>query len=387
MIKGPKKVDFTTHDVMESIAHADRSKLVDMVFDGAEAALDKTQTPTSRFVNIPVTEITPRSINQYKQNRIDRLAKSIRNTNNRLIHPIVVVEAKDLPEDGEVMQRFAAQGTDLSSLKYIIVAGERRYRAWLKLRDEEEDNPDRKYYEPNPFDTITANVLTKQEAANEGAFFEDSNIETRQLTPMEGILHIQDALSEVDTDEKKREALIEMNGGSAEGIPGDPAVAAKKFNQAKYCEYYLSAELGIEGWSYGTIKMYLSFVNNCCEEVINSIISGELSAGAARGLTGLSEDEQKAALEEYNTNGLATYNEFLKELALKKASPKKQNHFTHKDAQKQIKASLKKIVKEKDEIKKMVDKLGGTDKATAKKAADEFENFIRKMEKCIEELA
>lgn len=386
MIKGPKKVDFTTHDVMESIAHADRSKLVDMVFDGAEAAIDKTQSPTSRFVNIPVTEITPRSINQYKQNRIDRLAKSIRNTNNRLIHPIVVVDIRDLPEDSDVIARFKAQGTDLSTLKYIIVAGERRYHAWLKLREDEEDNPNRKYYEPNPFDTITANILTRQEAQNENAFFEDSNMETRQLTPLEGILHIQDALSEVATDDDKREALIEMNGGSAEGIPEDPAAAAKKFNQAKYCEYYLSAELGIEGWSLTTIKTYLSIVNNCCEEVIDAIISGEFSAGAARLLPSLPACEQKKALEVYKTGGALQYNEYVNSIVEKKKTPKKVVRYTHKDAQREIKNAIKKIKKEKDNIEKIAKLLGGDDKAATQKAVSKVNGLLNELEKIVTEL-
>ncbi len=380
------KVNYNTHNVMESIAHADKSKIVDMVFDGSDAATNHEMSPSSRFANIPIEEITPRSVNKYKQNRIDRLAKSIRNTNNRLIHPIVVVDINDLPADSEVITKFKEQGTDISALKYIIVAGERRYHAWLKLREDEEDNPNRKYYEPNPFDTITANILTRQEAQNENAFFEDSNIETRQLTPLEGILHIQDALSEVSTDKDKREALIEMNGGSSEGIPDDPTAAARRFNQAKYCEYYLSAELGIEGWSLSTIKTYLSVVNNCCEEVIDAIISGEFSAGAARPLPSLTTDEQKEALKVYKDEGPLKYNEFVSEIIESKKAPKKVVRYNHKDAQKEIKNAIRKIRKEKDNIEKIAKLLGGDDKVATQKAVSKVSSLLNELEKIVVEL-
>ena len=55
---------------------------------------------------------------------------------------------------------------------------------------------------------------------------EDSNLEARQLSPLEAILHIQTALSEVQTPEQKRAALIEMAGGDDSGIPEDPEKAA-----------------------------------------------------------------------------------------------------------------------------------------------------------------
>ena len=41
------------------------------------------------FEEINVDDITPRAINQYSQSRIARLAKSIKSTNGRLIHPII----------------------------------------------------------------------------------------------------------------------------------------------------------------------------------------------------------------------------------------------------------------------------------------------------------
>ena len=146
------------------------------------------------------------------------LAKSIRNTNNRLIHPITLVKASDLPKDSDVLQAYEKKGIDVSQLKYIIVSGEGRHRAFLLLQKEEQDKLKGKSGRSalalgaaNPFDTITACILTPAEAKNASVFYEDSNIESRQLTPIEAILHIKDAVADVTSPEEMRAALIEMN--------------------------------------------------------------------------------------------------------------------------------------------------------------------------------
>lgn len=91
------------------------------------------------FEEINVDDITPRSINQYSQTRISRLAKSIRSTNDRLIHPIILVRPQDLPENHEVLQKFKEQGKNIEEIKYILVAGERRLRAWKMNREEDQE--------------------------------------------------------------------------------------------------------------------------------------------------------------------------------------------------------------------------------------------------------
>lgn len=373
------KIDMTRHGVYENVERRANNNLVNMVFQD----VDNHDNAQSRvlYEDIAVERITPRSINRYKQNRIDRLARSIKNTNNRLIHPIVVVRAADLPEDHEVIQKFKEQGVDVSKLDYILVAGERRYRAWMKLREEESKRIAGQLGMVNRFDFITANVLTKKEAKNERAFFEDSNLESRQLTPLEGILHIQDALTEVDTPEKKREALIEMNGGSAENIPEDPEAAAKKFNTANYCEYYLSAELGIEGWSKSTIKTYLSVVNNCCEEVKDAIIAGTYSAGAAREITGFTEEEQRELLGLWTAGNQDGYKQRMKEITASKKQTHKTLRYTHRDAQKQLSVIAKKVAKERKELKFICDNLGGADKENALKALKRIDGFLNDVEK------
>ncbi|MDO4477378.1 MAG: hypothetical protein Q4B93_05435, partial [Clostridia bacterium] len=195
------------------------SDIIKQIFNGTDSPNENSRV---KYVDINVDDITPRSINTYSQTRIEKLAKSIKNTGNRLIHPIVVVEPHDLNSDSEVIEKFKEKGIDPYSLKYILVAGERRLRAWKLLREEKQQELNelletRGIVEANPFDRITVNILTKEEAENELAFYKDSNDEARQLTPIEGILHIQDALSDTTPNEQKKAALIEMYG--EESVP------------------------------------------------------------------------------------------------------------------------------------------------------------------------
>lgn len=333
------------------------------------------------FEEINVDDITPRAINKYSQTRIARLAKSIKATNDRLIHPIILVKPQDLPAEHEVLVKFKNNGVDVSKIKYILVAGERRYRAWLMNRKEIQDKIDELgLIQTNPYDTITANVLTKEEAENEKIFYEDSNDEARQLTPIEGMLHIRDALSEIQTDKQKRDILIEMNEGSTTGIPENEYAAAKKFNIAKYIEFYLENELGIIGWKPSTIKTYLSIVNNCCEEVIDAILKGEFQATDARKLTSLPYKTQIELLNMYRENPA--------EFKIKIASitenaiegkPKKVKRFNHKDVKRHISALIKKMEDTNAELAIIEKELGRDDRASTKKTIRQIEDMISKL--------
>ncbi|MDO4802030.1 MAG: hypothetical protein Q4A15_07675, partial [Prevotellaceae bacterium] len=246
------------------------------------------------YVEVPVEDITPRSINKYTQGRIDRLAKSIRNTGNRLIHPIVLVRGEDLNPESDVYKKFVEKGIEPKALKYIIVSGERRYRAWLKLREEEAALQKGSI---NKFDTITANILSQREVSKEHYFYEDSNLESRQLTSLEAVLHIKSIIDDVQTIEEQRNALIEMGK--------DPE--KKKFNQSEYCKYYLENELGIENVSLGTIKNDLAILNNCDDKVIEAVLDGRMYPSDARKIYPLDKTTQRELLAIYLDSGIEKF--------------------------------------------------------------------------------
>lgn len=189
------KFDVNVHYVREPLGRGNKSKLIETIFMD-NTHLENNMESNIQFQQIPIDQITPRSINKYAQTRIDRLAKSIKATNNRLIHPITIVRVEDLSEESDVIQKFKNQGVDISTLKYILVSGERRFRAWQLLREEEKEKLEGTIGLINKFDTITANVLTREEAKKEEVFYDDSNIESRQLTSTEAMTIIKKALVE-----------------------------------------------------------------------------------------------------------------------------------------------------------------------------------------------
>ena len=353
-------------------------KFVSHIMDNSQSTARKA----NNFELIPVEDITPRPVNNYRQYRIDSLAKSIRNTNNTLIHPIVVVRPSDLPENHEVLKKFAEVGVDVNELKYVIVAGERRYRAWLQLRAEEEKNPTDPFAD-NPFNNITARVLSKREARSEENYYTDSNDQTRQLTPLEGLMHIQQVISEIQTDEDKVNALKDMKeAGYYEGdIPQDIMKAARKFNQAKFCKYYLDYELGIDNdWTESMLKTDLYVLGNCCEEVINAVFKEDFPIRSARDLGTLKAegennfDVQRELLTVWKEQGNDEFRFQYAEIKKKESVPVKKR-VTYKDAKKNITAMIKQAKKDRkalDDISKQLNKADSQNVAAALKSADKF---------------
>lgn len=361
------------HSITENIKGVNEKILVDRVFR------DKVQEDDGRFTlsEIPLDEIIPRSINRYSQTRIDRLADSIKTTNNRLIHPIVVVRPEDLPKDSEVLKTFDSKNIDLNEKKYIIVSGERRYSAFLRLREEYEQNhKERQLGETNPFETITANILTRAEAKNEEGYYNDSNLLARQLNPVEVILHIKDALSKVQTKEEKEAALIEMGK--------DPS--KDTFVQDEYVIYYLENELGIDDFGPASIKRYSSIVNNCSPYVIEKIMSGEYTARLAREITKIDKDSQKKLVDIYISGDHIEYEILLNELKPKKVSKGEMSQrYMHIDARDNLKVFKKKLDKEYASLREIVDKMAGNDKKSANKVLDKMEALQTEIIKVIED--
>lgn len=359
------------------------SKFVDRILNASGETAGRTS-----FFEVPLEEITPRSINQFRQSRIEKLAKSIRNTNNRLIHPITLVKASDLPKDSDVLQAYEKKGIDVSQLKYIIVSGERRYRAFLLLQKEEQDKLKGKSGRSalalgatNPFDTITACILTPAEAKNESVFYEDSNIESRQLTPIEAILHIKDAVADVTSPEEMRAALIEMNGGSEEGIPKADAEIKKKFRTDKYCAYCLETDLGIEGVSESTIRNHLSILNNCSEKIIDTLVAGQYPIREAKQITKYPKETQEELLSLWEKDADA-YRKKIENL--KNPADVKEKRVSRIDARKQLAAFGGKNKKGMNALKSISEKLGAYDKEKMNAGITELEKLIQQMDKVIE---
>lgn len=357
---------------------SDKSRFVG---DFLNANIEKDEKSRVEYKQIRVDEITPRFINKYRQSRIEQLADSIRNTNNRLIHPIVVVKAEDLPEGHEVRKAIEDQGKSVSDFKYIIVSGERRYHAWMLLREQERARIGKKLGVTNQFDTITANVLTKTEALNEKAYYADANNQARHLSPAEGIWFIKDALKEVQTDEQKRDALIKLNGGSAEGIDEDPKKAASKFRIDNYCRMLLENELGVSDWSDGTLRNMATVAMNCDDRVADALLSGDYVLREAKQISSLPQEEQIRLIELFKENR-DVYEE---ELArIKNAGSKKTQKVTHADTRRQLKAALKRARSEKQQLERIASALGSKYNRNELDAIKKYDTFIADLEVLIQ---
>ncbi|GEM_PF-1808648 len=381
------------------------------------------------FENVMLENIRPRSINKYSQTRIRRLAKSIRDTNNRLINPITLVDIRNLPINGDVIKKFIAEGeakvneVDNASgetvreiklselddaverrnrqiadnmakgeksrfatrlvldtgLKYIIVAGERRYRAFLLLRDEENEKPHEAGW-INPFLTITANILTPQEAKNEAVFYEESNTQSRQLTPEEAMRHFETAVKQVDSDDSKYAMLLEMERAGVSfraPIPDDLKSAVKMFRMPAYCVYYLETELGIQGWTESSVKGYLTVLNNSCDEVKDAVFATQYSLREAKSITKFDYEVQRSLLALWLSGDIMAYRKQIDKLNSAAAKPVKRT--TNNSAGRNIDKIVKSIKDDIDLVKQDEKSLKGEPRQMLIDAIDKCERLAAEL--------
>jgi len=356
----------------------DKSKFVGEFLSAAGPENDE---PTVIYKQVKVEDITPRFINKYRQSRIEQLAASIRNTNNRLIHPIVLVQASDLPENHEVRKAIEEQGKSINDFKYIIVSGERRYHAWMLLREQEAARIGNKIGLVNQFDTITANILTKTEAINEKAFYADANNQARHLSPAEAVWFIKDALKEVVTNAQKRDALIRMNNGSEIGIDEDPDKAARRFRVDNYCQMLLDQELGVTDWSPATIRNMATVAMNCDDKIADALLSGDYALREAKLIATLPASDQIHLLELFKDDRVK-YQQELEEIKNNRA--KNPQKTTHADARKLMRVTLRRMIIEREEINSLASKLGTKNNRNELDAVRKYDTFIEDLKDLIE---
>ena len=333
--------------------------------------IEKGQTDYN-IVLIPLSEIAFHPNNLYAQVNIPALAKSIRGTNG-LINPINIARIEDLSEDSKIKKELIESGIDLTNRKFVIFDGERRYRAYTLLEEEERKSGGN----TEKYSSIPANLLTAEQAKNEEKYHNDSNLFARQLTHSEIIINIKYVIDRIKTNEDKRAARVYMNNGSEEGINPDPDIAAKKFRADEYCSFYLKKEIGIDV-SPQMCKKVLALLNNAAKEVIDAVIARTFPEKLAFHLNTLPNDKQIKLLNIYLEKGKKDYSEELK----KEEFLIRQNKVERKNNKDQVKNfnSLK------EDIEKRVDKIIDTSKWLGEKDKEETEKMLKVIKKTIEEI-
>lgn len=341
--------------LFNNIAKRSDYQMVNTVF-GKE--LNEADASDMDLRNIELERITPRSINEYGQTRIEKLAKSIEMTNRTLIHPIVVVRPNNLPEDSKVLAKYIEQGINIDKLEFIIVAGERRYRAFKFNYDKwEKEYPGSN----NPYAKIPARVLSKKEAKNEEIYYKDSNDQARQLTPLEAILHIKSIIVDIKTNEDKKKAVVEMFGEKYSLFSDDEA--AKKFRMDKYAIFVLERDYGIVGWSESTVRNFIRVVTYCDEKILQAVLDGKFPHTEARKICNLPHETQINLLNIYLRNPNAYFNE----MSERDSEKKEKKGYSSIDVKKEIRKISKTLDASKDKIKYIKDFLPSTDIETVEK--------------------
>ncbi len=352
------------HDVMEGINGGGKKTLLRNVLGAEKNSRDQERNSRTNFREIALQDITPRPVNRFRQVGIERLARSIKATT--LINPIVVVPPSYLPEDSEVLKRFRETGIDPSALKYVIVSGERRFRAVKMLHEEELRDWSGSRLGDYKYAKINARVLTKEEARNEELIYADSNIETRQLSSLELMINCREMMSSVETPEEKQQALLDM------GLNPE----TDRFNQVKYCKYYFENELGIMDVTESNLKQTLATVQQCSAKVLDAIVDGVLTMRKARELRELSEEQQEKLILLLQEGKADEYEFLLEKLTSKGSKDKKTERFTHRDAAKILLKNIDYFEKSRKQLEFVLKNLSGDDEKVVSETVSEIEELI-----------
>ena len=336
------------------------------------------------YEDVNLDRITPRSINRYTQRNIERLANSIKKT-GRLISPITLVKAKDLPEDSDVIREYRKKGIDPDSLDLIIVAGERRYRAFRLLREKEAEKIKDLIGVTNPYDYINANILTSEEALKEERFYQDSNMEARILSVLEVVTYIDVAYDELKTKDGRDRAYEEL-------ISVHPECASQRFPYVDYIKYVLERDFKVTDWSDTKIKYYWLIVKNCTNDVKEALFHEKITADDAFTIKGEDAKKQNDLISILENEGEEAFRKEINAIKDSQADKKVRNKrkktskYSSATTNKQTKKILKAQKPGVELLREMVSSLGGENRAVYDKIVKSFDRCRKEVEGLLDQL-
>lgn len=347
--------------VLQNVSIRTKANIIGNVFSN-----DTNNTESYiHFEEVELSLIVPRAKNEFIQSNIRKLADSIKLTNNRLINPIILAPISSIKEDSELNSLYALKNINLEGKKYYIVSGERRYRAFCMLYDEFNKKMEEEgFFGNNPFSTITANILTGKELENEEIYYADSNIQSRQLTTLECLLHVRNILGSINTPEGKNAALEEMRN-NPDYFKNKNIEVPTKFKEAEYILYYLENILGFTNWTNtGSVRANLTLIRYASDKLMDEVLENNIPIYIAREIIRYSKDEQEEQIKLYKED-VEKYRERIKSLG--KAEKKNTDAYTElkksvSETRRSLKDKEKKLNKNRrkfdDETKKKLDEAG-----------------------------
>lgn len=291
---------------------------VDRIFGGTKVLgqdiIETTVTQSGRTIfEVPLVKIKARPVNNYAISGIDELAKSIHHTG--LWQPIVLKRNQN-PTDKE---------------EYVIVAGERRYTAIKKLK--EQADLEGNTAESKIYSSITAIILTPDDETKEEDIYRDTNDYARQLTNFERIMRLDPDSIDM-SKESWQERYVEQCFGTDkldDYRSGKLKIKGNLTDKSRYIVSLITEKEPDVDISDSTVRVYLNMLARTGETLRQAVLKGVIPLrDAQKALSWLSEDEQRMAVDAVGTPDYEEYLELGRELGeetkkSKKTDPKKKD--------------------------------------------------------------
>ena len=173
---------------------------------------------------IDLSEIEPRKTNEFHKTNIDSLKDSIRIVG--IIHPIALLDNGEDYKEGK---------------RYTIISGHRRFEALSALHEEEPLNP--------KFSKVPAQIYTGIPEDIETQLYVDANLESRNISFEDALLHIDYILNNIERNPRFAESLKEKELQERGVVKRNDY----RINKAAAISRILTKELGFPGFSNITV--------------------------------------------------------------------------------------------------------------------------------------
>ena len=296
----------------------------------------KLNISSDNIVDIPLDKILLRSANAYPITDISGLMESIRN--NGLLQPIIVSHESDN--------------------NYRLIAGERRYTAVKRLRDEYTAAGDD--IKANLFSTISAFVVDSLSESQEEQIYRDTNDYSRQLSTFQRIVLLEPWKIDMSTNYWKEEFVRRVYGETKviSWKAGFIMVRGTKRERSKLVQAMLLEKNPDLEVSEKTVRNYLALLDRCNEDLRMAAVMGKVSIHDAFSLSWNSSLEQSDAVRSI---GKEVYKDYIEEGNLRSGSGSRKEKRSETRSTRRIRSYRDRFIKLAGDCQRELDQLRNTD--------------------------
>lgn len=245
-----------------------KKQIVDRLYEEQDLIL---MPDPKRIQSVPIRQITPRKVNNYPKEAIDKLADSIERVGMTQAPNVFITKNKELREKG---------------IYYEISDGERRYRAWLQLLNKAiADNNEEKirFYSKMP-------AIVRDDYENEAEIHRASNFLQREFDPFTILANSilgdrDDAIIEIAKKKFGEDKVNDMIKNNEEVNVNDSVIAEYVSNEFK--------EKYGKDYAKSTLRKYVRLFRNSTPQLKQAIFDNVISLRDAKEyLVNVSKEEQ-----------------------------------------------------------------------------------------------